>query len=179
MIRTIDLILNMSQLQTGSYEPKMGMVDINKDVLIPLYPEFSRLANQKDLNLKINKRVENSIVYGDEYSLRQIFDNLIHNAIKYTPKGGIELNIVRGEDSLLNVVVVDTGIGISEEYLPNLFKPFTQEEHGYTRRYEGNGLGLALVKRYCDLNKAAIKVESEKDKGTKFTLSFPTKNPHS
>ncbi len=176
MIRTIDLILNMSQLQTGSYQSRMGSVDVHKDVLIPLYPEFSRLANEKNLRLIINKRIEDSNIYGDEYSLRQIFDNLIHNAIKYTPKGSIELNIEKGGNSHLKVEVLDTGIGISEQYLPNLFKPFTQEEHGYTRKYEGNGLGLALVKRYCELNKAEIKVESIKNKGTKFTLLFPPSN---
>jgi signal transduction histidine kinase len=104
--------------------------------------------------------------------VRQIFDNLIHNAIKYTHKGGIEIDIYSNTNSI-QVVVADTGIGISEEYLPNLFKPFTQEEHGYTRKYEGNGLGLALVKRYCELNDTQIKVESKKGEGTKFTLEFP------
>ena len=175
MIRTIDLILNMSQLQTGSYQAKMDYIDVNKDVLIPLYPEFSRLANEKNLKLVINKNVEDSTIFADEYSVRQVFDNLIHNAIKYTLKGGVELSIEKGMDSKLLVIVADSGIGISEQYLPNLFKPFTQEEHGYTRRYEGNGLGLALVSRYCELNKAEITVESKKNKGTTFTLSFPTK----
>jgi signal transduction histidine kinase len=56
--------------------------------------------------------------------------------------------------------------------LPTLFKPFTQEEQGYTRKFDGNGLGLALVKRYCELNDAIIKVHSKKDEGTKFNVKF-------
>lgn len=176
MIRTIDLILNMSQLQTGAYKLKKTRLDIYQDILTQLYPEFSGLAHEKDLKLVINKKVEDPIIYVDEYSVRQIFDNLIHNAIKYTAKGGIELSIENDSDNSIVVTVSDTGIGISEEYQPNLFKPFTQEEHGYTRKYEGNGLGLALVKRYCELNNVDIKVESKKGEGTKFILGFPTNN---
>lgn len=172
MIRTIDLILNMSQLQTGSYKLRKTNVDVYQEVLIQLYPEFSNLAHNKSLKFIINKNIDRPIIYADEYSVRQIFDNLIHNAIKYTHKGGIEIDIYSNTNSI-QVVVADTGIGISEEYLPNLFKPFTQEEHGYTRKYEGNGLGLALVKRYCELNDTQIKVESKKGEGTKFTLEFP------
>ncbi|PKL87144.1 MAG: hypothetical protein CVV23_16915, partial [Ignavibacteriae bacterium HGW-Ignavibacteriae-2] len=60
----------------------------------------------------------------------------------------------------------------SQEFLPSLFNPFTQETEGYTRKFEGNGLGLALVKKYCELNNVQITVQSEKNKGTTFTLEF-------
>ena len=76
------------------------------------------------------------------------------------------------DDSLL-VKVIDTGIGISEKYINNLFEPFSQEEQGYTRKFEGNGLGMSLVKRYCDLISAQISVKSEKGKGTEFTVLLP------
>ncbi|MFA3784040.1 ATP-binding protein [Melioribacteraceae bacterium 4301-Me] len=115
----------------------------------------------------------------DEYSVFQIFHNLIHNAIKYTNEGEIEVNAKRDENNNLIVEVRDTGIGIAcecttscKEYLPRLFQPFSQEEQGYTRKYEGNGLGLALVKRYCEINKAAIEVNSTKGKGTTFKLTL-------
>ena len=72
--------------------------------------------------------------------------------------------------------VKDSGIGISSEFLPTLFKPFSQEEQGYTRKFDGNGLGLALVKKYCDLNDAVIKVSSVKGEGTKFTVKFTQTN---
>jgi signal transduction histidine kinase len=70
------------------------------------------------------------------------------------------------------VFVVDTGIGISKEYLPHLFEKFSQEDEGYTRKYEGNGLGLALVREYCTLNNAVLEVESEKGKGSIFKVLF-------
>ena len=70
------------------------------------------------------------------------------------------------------VEIKDTGVGISKEFLPKIFEPFLQEEQGFTRSFEGNGLGLALVKKYCELNNASITVESEKRKGTIFTVTF-------
>ncbi|HET54999.1 MAG TPA: PAS domain S-box protein [Ignavibacteria bacterium] len=172
IIRTIDLILNMSQLQTGSYQSNFVEIDLYQDILLNLYPELSRLASEKHLSLKINNDTDNAKILGDEYSVRQIFDNLIHNAIKYTHKGNIFVNLSRMENKI-KAEIIDTGIGISKDYLPKLFSPFTQEEHGYTRKYEGNGLGLALVKKYCELNKTEISVESEKNVGSKFTLLFP------
>jgi signal transduction histidine kinase len=62
---------------------------------------------------------------------------------------------------------------MSEDFLPAIFQPFSQEEMGYTRHFEGNGLGLALVKSYADLNKAKIEVESKKGEGTTFSVTFP------
>jgi signal transduction histidine kinase len=70
------------------------------------------------------------------------------------------------------VEIFDTGVGISEKYMPNLFKPFSQEEGGYARRFEGNGLGLALTKKYCDLTNMVIDINSKKGCGTKVTLKF-------
>ena len=68
--------------------------------------------------------------------------------------------------------ISDTGIGISEEFLPKMFDPFSQEEQGMTRKYEGNGLGLTLVKRYCELNRIGLNVASKKNVGTTFILTF-------
>jgi signal transduction histidine kinase len=70
------------------------------------------------------------------------------------------------------VEIKDTGIGMSKEFLPRIFEQFTQEEQGYTRAYDGNGLGLALVKNYCDINNAVIEVESEKNVGSTFRVTF-------
>ena len=71
--------------------------------------------------------------------------------------------------------MTDTGIGISKEYQPHLFQMFSQEEQGYTRKFEGNGLGLALVKKYCEMNNASIDVISEKHKGSTFRVGFTSK----
>ena len=70
------------------------------------------------------------------------------------------------------VEIKDTGIGIDESYLPNLFEPFSQEEMGYTRKFDGNGIGLALVNKYSELNNAKVEVESRKDVGSTFRIIF-------
>jgi signal transduction histidine kinase len=172
IIRTIDLILNMSEIQTGTFTPEIREFDIFEDVLIPLSTQYKMICKEKGLKIRIKRAGKNFMVNADEYTITQIFDNLLGNAVKYTLEGEIEINVKRNKRSI-RIEISDTGIGISKEYLPNLFQPFTQEEQGYTRKFEGTGLGLALVKKYCDLNNAEIECESEKGKGTMFRITFP------
>lgn len=107
----------------------------------------------------------------DEYSVHQIFRNLIDNSIKYTPEGTIDIIIDRINGAAV-IKIIDTGIGISNKYITQLFNPFTQEEQGFSRKYEGSGLGLSLVKKYVDINNAQISVVSEKNNGSTFTVTF-------
>ncbi len=104
----------------------------------------------------------------------QIFSNLIDNAIKFTKKGKIELILRRDADFRLIIDVIDTGIGISKDYLNKIFAAFSQEESGYGRTFEGSGLGMFVVKKFCDLNDIEIKISSEVGVGTKVTLLFIT-----
>ncbi len=170
--RTIDLILNMSEIQTNTYEYIPRKVDIYEEILIPLASEFKTVALAKGLEFKLTKNSNNTIKNLDPYTVMQIFANLIDNAIKYTNKGKVEVEISKDKKRNLIVSVIDTGIGISSKYLPKLFIPFSQEEQGYSRKFEGNGLGLALVKNYCELIKADISVKSKKNAGTTFSVHF-------
>ncbi len=170
IIRTIDSILNMSEIQTGTYEFKRRSIDLMELVIDPVCFEYNAVAKIKNLNFELNILTADTSISADEYSLKQVFINLIDNAVKFTDEGGVTINVYRDENNLLIVEVKDTGVGISEEYLPNLFKPFSQEEQGYTRKYEGNGLGLALVSKFCEFNKATISVSSEKGIGTMFKV---------
>ncbi|MCU7495768.1 MAG: PAS domain S-box protein [Ignavibacteria bacterium] len=174
IIRTVDLILNMSEIQTGTYELMPRKFDLMKDVLEKLQMEFCHQAKDKGIELLLENRTgkQEVKIFADEYTVGQIFNNLVNNAVKYTDRGKISMCVERNESDDLVVSVRDTGIGISEEYLPNLFKPFTQEEQGYTRKYEGNGLGLALVKKYCEMNDLKIEVESKKGLGSVFRIMF-------
>ncbi len=172
IIRTIDLLLNISELQTGSYSFRSKSLDIYSDIIFPLFQEYKKMARGKNIIFNIIRHTDNTTISGDEYSVMQIFANLIDNAIKYTNEGKIEIFIDRNFNNKLFVKISDSGIGISEHYLPQMYSPFSQEEQGYTRSYEGNGLGLALVKKYCDLNNADIFVDSVKGKGTTFTVIF-------
>ncbi len=130
------------------------------------------ISNQQKLDLTIKVLTRETEINADSYTVNQIFTQLIDNALKYTEKGNITINIKRNEKNNLIIEVADTGIGIADDYLSNLFEPFSQEEMGYSRKYEGNGIGLTLVKKYCDLNRAFIEVESIKDKGSTFRVIF-------
>jgi PAS domain S-box-containing protein len=172
IIRTVDMILNMSDLQSGGYEINPFEFDLYNSVFENLAQEFLRKANEKGIDFVVHKPEFSTIIKADEYTVSQIFVNLIDNALKYTSEGKVEIFFDEQSSTGFAAKIKDTGIGISEEFFPRLFEPFAQEEQGYTRRYEGNGLGLALVKKYCDISNVKIDVESSKGIGTTFSLSF-------
>ncbi len=172
IIRTIDLLLNMSEIQTGTYEYKKESFDVYNNVVLNIVNEYSILAKEKNLSLNINNNTDHHDIEADLYTVTQMLGNLIDNAIKYTESGSVTVNLNRDKRKQYIIEVRDTGIGISKEYIPHLFTAFTQEEQGYTRRFEGNGLGLALVQKYCQLNNAEITVDSEKGKGSVFRILF-------
>lgn len=177
LIRTVDLILNMSELQTGTYEVIIEKCNL-AEILEQLVGEFQTAASSKNLDLMLLNRLDQneSIMLSDIYTVTQIFANLIDNAIKYTTEGSIEVVAFKTKDGIIGVDVQDTGIGISEKFQKELFDPFTQEEQGYTRKFDGNGLGMALVKEYCKLNNAKISVKSEKGVGSTFMVAFNNSN---
>ena len=172
IIRTVDLVLNMSELQISGYKPVFKKVDLHSDVLRKLLFEFQRAAAQKNLDLVYNCQLDETKVLLDEYSITQVFSNLIDNAVKYTKKGKVEILLTKDQHDCKIVEVRDTGIGMSEDFLQRMFRPFVQEEHGYSRAFDGSGLGLALVKRYCEINNADIEVESKKNHGSTFRVIF-------
>jgi PAS domain S-box-containing protein len=171
LIRTIDLILNMSEIQSNNFKPTLLLLDLF-DIIKIQVTDFQTLAKMKNLELKCNCIAKNTKLMVDEFSINQVFMNLIDNAIKYTQQGSIEVILYEIDPDSICIDIKDTGIGISEEFFPNLFSPFSQEDAGYTRSFEGNGLGLALVKKYVELNNGQIKVKSTKGEGTVFTLIF-------
>jgi signal transduction histidine kinase len=173
--RTIDQILNMSLLQTGKFEILLETVDMAA-IINELLFEYNLEIKQKKLEFNFTNSAEDAVLKADRYSLIQIFSNLIDNSIKYTKKGGIQIIIGKDQFQRLFVSVIDSGIGMSEEYIKNLFVPFTQETMGYTRPFEGSGLGMALIKRFSDLNNAEITVQSTKNEGTSVKITFNNRN---
>ncbi|MCF8356446.1 MAG: PAS domain S-box protein [Melioribacteraceae bacterium] len=182
--RTIDLILNVAQLKTGTYEMKFEMVDLSK-VLSDIHLNFLDEAKIKGLDYELNLFSKNTIIFADSFAVSQIFSHLLDNAIKFTTDGYVKVNLFNGTKNL-TAQIIDSGIGVEKKYLKKIFDTFSQEEMGYSRRYDGNGLGMALVKGLCDLNNIKIGIESEKDNGTIITLvlpklknaSFPSKKPY-
>ncbi len=172
--RTIDMILSMSSVQSGNYKPTFEKFNIIED-LDKMVKEFKPLSDDKSLELKFTHPKENSYITADRYTVNQVFQNLINNAIKYTLKGYVEIYVLNFiTENKVKIEIRDSGIGISQEYLQKMFTPFSQEDAGHKREFEGNGLGLALVKKYVELNRAEISVESEKNIGSIFSVTFNT-----
>ncbi len=172
IIRTIDLLLNLSEIQAGTYEPITERIDIYADILGKIIVLYKKQVKDKGVKITTEILTDETELIADIYTVEQIFTQLIDNAVKYTNKGEVKVRVFRNASEELVVEISDTGIGIREEYINELFEPFSQEEMGYTRKYEGNGIGLALVKSYCDLNNASIKVESVKGEGSTFRVVF-------
>jgi signal transduction histidine kinase len=170
IIRTVDLILNMAQLHTNSYELKNEKIDV-AELLLLTAAKYKAPAKEKSLALNINCLIKDAFVTADYYAVEEIFGQLLDNAVNFTPKGSITVSMQETEKEYI-AAIQDTGVGISDDYLTHLFTIFSQEEGGYTRKFEGNGLGLALTKKYCSLIHASIAVESKKDKGSKFSVTF-------
>lgn len=171
LINTITQILDISRLETGEFPVSLHPISIN-DSLTSAVDQLKVLAKEKNIELKLNLTSENLLVVADNYCLEGILINVINNAIKYSNKGLIEITTSVDND-LVRCTVKDEGIGISEEYLKRLFEPFSQEEIGYSRTYEGTGLGLALTKRYLELMNGKISVKSTKGVGTTVEIFLP------
>ena len=171
IIRTVDMILNFSRLQVGEFKFNPKKIDLNK-ILTEFYEEYNLIAKQKGLIFKYENKIGKVLIQSDTYSLNQIVSNLLDNAVKYTKSGSIDIILYKNTNSKIIIDIRDTGIGISEEYMDQIFNPYSQEEVGYTRSYEGVGLGLSLVKKFLYLIDADISVKSKKGVGSTFTISF-------
>jgi len=170
IIRTIESILNMSELQTDSYETLPQEVYLIKDVMDPVLDHYIEKFHSKNIKLYYNRPRTDIKLNADLYSLTKIIDHLVDNAYKYTEKGSVKISLNNSGKYILSIE--DTGIGISNEYLENIYDPFSQEYQGYCRPYDGCGLGLAITKKYCELNNAQLTIQSERGKGTTVEVVF-------
>ncbi|MFH1197346.1 MAG: HAMP domain-containing sensor histidine kinase [bacterium] len=172
LLKTIDMILFMSELKAETYKPEFADIEIS-NVITSLIPKYQQEAQKKSLQFSFLNNTAGLKIRGDEFSISEIFSLLLDNAFKFTEQGEVNISTKNIDDNKLWIEISDTGIGISEEYMKDLYKPFTQEDSGLSRSYEGCGLGLALAKNYVELNNGEIKIESKKGTGTKIYLLFP------
>lgn len=171
LIKTIELILNLSRIQTGNFDLKPEEIDLHEEILDNLVLEFYTRAKEKNLYLNYKNKAQFTRIKGDRYTIEQIFINLIDNAIKYTKRGTVSI-VLYNEDNKIIASVLDSGIGISAKNINEVFKPFFQENIDHAKNSEGTGLGLALVKEYAEINNAGVEVFSEKKIGTEFKVIF-------
>jgi len=171
LMHTVDAILNISQLKAGTVHLQPQKLDLS-ELANSAIQDLKPAAVEKKLELRFEIPRHPIMVHVDQYSIQQVLLNLIENAIKYTKEGSVAIKLEQlNKQAVLSVI--DTGIGISEEHQERIFEPYTQESEGYTKAFQGVGLGLTLTKRYLDLNHVKLELISSKDVGSTFTLTFP------
>jgi CheY-like chemotaxis protein/anti-sigma regulatory factor (Ser/Thr protein kinase) len=183
LTRLLTDILDLSRVEAGKLVIEEGEIETHqlRESGLEL---FMTDAAQKGLYLDIwvDDRLP-SILIGDETRVRQILFNLVGNAIKFTAKGSVRVDVQplphrKGGMLRVLICVSDTGMGISDEQLGRIFHPFTQVEGAYTRHHQGAGLGLSIVRRLVLLIGGEISVESTVGEGTTFYVSLPFKLPN-
>jgi signal transduction histidine kinase len=171
LLHTLNSLLDLAKLRVGMMETDMKPVDVTTcahavgRLLMPL-------ARKKAISLVVT--APSTALYSllDTHCAERILYNLIGNAIKFTDEGGVSVTVEESGDDIA-VTVRDTGIGIEEEFIPQLFDEFRQESSGLTREHEGSGLGLAITNRLVMLMNGSISVSSKKGAGSTFQVRFP------
>jgi signal transduction histidine kinase len=176
LLQLVNDVLDISKVEAGrmdlAYErtPIGSIVDIVRGVI-------AAVAAKKGIELEVDVALNLPDVYIDPGRIKQVLYNLISNAIKFTPRGGVVRLIARASERHIIVRVSDTGVGIAREDLPRLFREFEQLPQPGGVRPEGTGLGLALTRRLVELHGGKVAVESELGKGSTFSVHLPLKSP--
>lgn len=172
LLNTINQILDISRIEAGEFELNYKRIDFNKKVQDAVQ-QIKVLADNKKINFVVTLDKKIPILILDEYCIDGVLMNLINNAVKFSYENSkIEISTYQEDDKII-FRIRDYGIGMSDEYQKHLFQPFSQEKVGYSRPYEGTGLGLALTKKFVELMNGEIKVWSKKGEGTEFQVIFP------
>lgn len=170
--RLIEDLLHFSLASRGELNLKLGVVDLTRG-LRAVVDQFRAKAEAEGVRLELRLPQRGQPVECDEEKIMWVMAQLVDNAIKFTPKGGLVLLEARPEMELVKVSVADTGIGIPKERLTEIFEPFHQLDGSATRRYGGTGLGLALSNQILQAHGVSLKVESIEGKGSRFHFSLP------
>ncbi len=176
----INRLLELSRLESGEMKLKVTETELNS-FLRKILSAFESLTERRNIRLEFNKANSGIHIYIDTEKLEEVFNNLISNAIKFTPEGGkISLTISSDTNGpgFVTAVIKDSGIGIKQEHLPHIFDRFYQVDSSQTREYEGTGIGLAIVKELIELHDGKISVSSEPGEGTEFTIRLPLGKEH-
>ncbi|MEI5944755.1 envelope stress sensor histidine kinase HitS [Bacillus sp. RA(2023)] len=163
-------LLKLTLLESEEYTPERVTYQLDqqlKQVVLNSEPLWAEKEIELDLDL------EKVYITADQESMSQVWINLIHNSIKFTPSSGTISIKLKEYETLVEVRIRDSGIGISEEQKQHIFERFFKADSSRNRAYGGSGLGLAIVKKVVDLHQGEIKVESEEGNGTEFIVCIP------
>ena len=178
LLSLINYVLEMARIESGEAKLREEVGNV-QELIDSLKAVFEPEIVKKELIYRCKVEIEHKWVVCDRTKTREIFLNVVSNAVKYTPKGGsifvsfTELPSEKKNEILYQAIIEDTGIGMSEEYLPHIFEEFTRERSSTESRIAGTGLGLPIVKSLVDLMGGTIEIESKMGKGTKITITLP------
>ena len=180
LLSLLNDVLDFTRIESGKVTISPEPVDITEltDNVVAI---MNGLLYNRDLKFEVHReRPENPYVLADVVRIREVLVNLLGNAVKFTKDGGkitLDISSQSGTDEkhiITRYVVRDNGIGMSEEFQKELFKPFSQEDNANARtQYKGTGLGMAITKKYVDMMGGSIAVESKKGAGSTFTVEIP------
>jgi two-component system, OmpR family, phosphate regulon sensor histidine kinase PhoR len=172
LLNLINDLLDVAKIESGRGFEEHVPLDLHQ-ILHDMIEFMQEKAQNQQVDLKLETDGDIPLIQADRRSMEEIFNNLISNAINYSPDGGqVRVKMAR-RDGFLEIVVSDTGVGIDPEELPKIFEKFYRVKHPKTRQVVGTGLGLAIVKGVVDSHGGSIKVKSEPGAGTTFCILLP------
>ena len=177
LLSLVNGVLDLSKIEAGKMELDLETFDLSASVA-EVVDTIRPLVEKKGNTLTVDCPPEVGTVHADTTKLRQVLFNLLSNANKFTENGRVTLTVRRVPDPAgdrIALTVVDTGIGMTEEQIGKLFRPFTQADASTTRKYGGTGLGLTISKRFAEMMGGTITVSSVPGAGTTFSAGFPTR----
>jgi two-component system, cell cycle sensor histidine kinase PleC len=177
LLAVINDILDISKIQSGKYTLNNREIDLD-EIINTCAQSLKLTAQEADITIETAVALEVPMVKGDAVKLRQIFTNLVSNAIKFTPAGGrVMIEARRLTDGGAVVLVRDTGVGMTKDEVTVALTPFGQVDGGKTRWREGTGLGLPIARALVELHGGSLRIESTKGAGTEVAVYLPA--PHS
>lgn len=178
LLDLINSLLDLSKIEAGKMEAHAEELELSL-LIQEVFGLSQSLLEDKPIVLKMQLPEERAVLHTDSVKLKQILINLISNAIKFTHKGSITVAVkyIEGEEKMVSIRVIDTGLGMDKEVLKYIFDAFRQVDGAMTRKVGGTGLGLAIVSRFSELLGGTVNVDSEADKGTVFEVIIPVNLP--
>ena len=181
LLELVNQVLDMSRIESG----KVVLAQEKADIIEQVYEMTAIIGQSADSkNITVNSNVQNirhRNIIADKGRMNQLMLNILGNAVKYTPEGGtitftaIEIESNDSDYGKYQFIVEDNGIGMSEEYIDQIYEPFSRENNTTVSKIEGSGLGMSIVKRLTDLMKGQITIDSQLGKGTKITITISFK----
>ena len=172
LTRLVNNLLDIARIESGRMQMDTREISV-KETLDSVMDIIAPQAKEKNITLKINVKIKPDRIKADPTQLERVFINLLGNAVKFTPEKGKITISCHDKKDLVEFSIEDTGMGIPKEDVEKVFEEFFRSDNALGQKVKGTGLGLSLVKKMIEAHKGRIRVESELEKGTKFTFSIP------